>query len=282
LNRHFCLRLLWLSAPMLLCSGAEALIAERDTRERRDTRDEPHPPYLDAKSQRNGETNLKAPPPSGGRLDGLYATQEGGGDMGPGGVFYPSVNWRFYYFLPNGYVYLGAKEAGLESLSCNRVTVDKYGDPMCTTYSVENDQLRIGLRTPTRQRRKGDELRIGDYAFSRIPKLNDTRLSGEYSYFSAGVAAANSSSISFRRDGKFQSSNFVGVSVDTDPSNSGKTGSARVTVSGSGASSAEGSYRIQGHTLELNYSDGRKARAFFVPVAGDSVLRIGSRVYAKK
>jgi hypothetical protein len=263
---------------MLLCSGAEALSAERDTRERRDTRDEPHPPYLYAKSQRNGETNLKAPPPSGGRLDGLYATQEGGGHLGPAGVFYPSVNWRFYYFLPNGYVYLGAKEASLESLSCNRVTVDKYGDPMCTTYSVENDQLRIGLRTPTRLRRKGDELRIGDYTFSRIPKLNDTRLSGEYNYFSAGVAAANSSSISFRRDGKFQSSNFVGVSVDTDPSNSGNTGSARVTVSGS----SEGSYRIQGHTLELNYSDGRKARAFFVPVAGDSVLRIGSRVYAKK
>jgi hypothetical protein len=43
---------------LLLCGRAAALSAERD---QRDQRDAPHPPYLDAKAQRTGESNLNAP-----------------------------------------------------------------------------------------------------------------------------------------------------------------------------------------------------------------------------
>jgi hypothetical protein len=237
--------------------------------------------YVDAKSRANAEVNLRPAPPGTARLSGLYVTQDSRGDMGPGGSMYSTVVWRFYYFLSNGYTYLGPKEAGLESLTCDRPTVNKYGDAMCTTYAADNNQIRIGLRTPTRLRRKGVDLRIGDFDFALVPKARDLRLSGAYEYFAAGTAAAVSSTLTFSRDGRFEASNFTGVAVDTDPTNSGQTGGSRVSVSGSASGNAQGTYRINGYTLELNYSDGRKARTLFAIVAGNDVVRIGTRTYIK-
>ncbi len=239
------------------------------------------PVYVDQKSRATGQANLNPPPPGRSRLDGLYATQDSSGQIGAGGTLYHNVNWRFYYFLPNGYVYLGSKDAGLEDLNCTTATVNKYGDPLCTTYSADDGQLRMGLRNPARLRRKGDALRIGDYEYALIPKANNLRLSGSYDYFSAGVAAANSSGIFFSRDGRFKSSNFTGVAIDTGNLPGGAQQPNRTSVTGSSSSSAEGTYRINGYTLEMNYSDGRKARAFFAQVAGEEVLRIGSRVYTR-
>jgi hypothetical protein len=243
--------------------------------------DTAQPAYADQKSRTNGEANLNPPPPGQARLNGLYATQDSTGQIGPGGALYQNFNWRFYYFLPNGYVYLGPKDGGLEDVNCTRPVVNKYGDPVCTTYSADNDRLRMGLRNPVRLRRKGDALLIGDYEYALIPKANNLRLEGSYGYFSAGVAAANSSAIVFFRDGRFKSSNFVGVAIDTGSLPGGAQQPSRTSVTGSSASSAEGTYRINGYTLEINYSDGRKARAFFAQVAGDEVLRIGSRVYTR-
>jgi hypothetical protein len=240
------------------------------------------PTFADAKSQANGKVNLNPPPAGRTRLSGLYATQDSGGSIGPGGVLMPSINWRFYYFLPNGFVYLGSKDAGLEEVNCAQVTVNKYGDPVCTTYSADNDQMRIGTRNPVRFKRKGEDIVIGDYTFELIPKASNLRLGGSYTSFSAGTAAASSASITFSKDGRFTSSSFVGVSVDTN----GQLGSAqqpnRVTVAGSSSKEAQGTYKINGYTLELNYSDGRQARAFFARVAGESVVRIGSRPYTRK
>jgi hypothetical protein len=241
--------------------------------------DAPQVAYVDQKSRAQGEANLNPPPPGRARLSGLFGTQETGGHVGPGGLIYQNFNWRFYYFLPNGYVYLGAKDAGLEDQNCTRPTVNKYGDPVCTTYSADNDQLRIGMRNPTRLRRKGDDLLIGDYAFSHIPPARNLRLDGSYGSFSAGTAAAMSTGIAFSRNGRFTSSNFVGVAIDTGQNQ--PSGGSRVSVSGSGGGNAEGSYRINGYTLELDYSDGRKARSFFAQVAGIEVVRIGSRVYTR-
>jgi hypothetical protein len=241
----------------------------------------PRVAYIDAKSRANGERNLHPPPPGTARLSGLYVTEDSRAEMGPGGSVYSAVTWRFYYFLPNGYAYLGTKEAGLETLACDRPTVDKYGDPMCTTYSADNDQIRIGLLNPTRLRRKGEDLRIGDYDFVRVPKVSDLRLTGTYEYFSAGTSAAVSSSLTFFRDGRFEASNFTGVAVDTDPTNSGQTGGSRISVTGSGSGKSQGRYRINGYTLELNHSDGRQARALFAIVAGNDVVRIGSRTYIR-
>lgn len=202
--------------------------------------------------------------------------------MGPGGVLMPSINWRFYYFLPNGFVYLGSKDAGLEQINCIQVTVNKYGDPRCTTYSADNDQMRIGTRNPTRFKRKGDDIVIGDYTFELIPKATNLRLGGSYNSFSAGTSAATSADITFLRDGRFTSSSFVGVAVDTNAQLGSAQQSNRVSVSGSSSKEAQGTYKINGYTLELNYSDGRQARAFFARVAGDSVVRIGSRPYTRK
>jgi hypothetical protein len=240
------------------------------------------PTYVDEKSRSTGEANLKPPLPGRTRLEGLYATQDTSGHVGPGGAFYQDVIWRFYYFMPNGYVYLGPKNAGLEALRCTKPTVNQYGDPVCTTYTADNGQLRIGLRNPARLRRKGNDLVIGDYEYALVPKVNNLRLSGYYEYYSAGVAAADSSGISFYKNGRFKSSSFVGVAVDTNPNGTQPSGGNRVTVSGSSSSSAEGSYRINGYTLELSYSDGRKSRSFFAQVGGELVVRIGERVYTRK
>jgi hypothetical protein len=239
----------------------------------------PRVDYVDAKSRANGEANLHPAPAGAARLSGLFVTEDSRGSLGPGGSFYATVSWRFYYFLPNGYAYLGAKQAGLESLTCDRPTVDKYGDPLCTTYSADNGQIRIGLRNPTRLIRKGEDLRIGDYNFAKVPKVSDLRLTGAYEYFSAGTAAAVSNTLTFSRDGRFEASNFSAIAVDNDPTNSGVSGGSRVSVTGSGSGTAQGTYRINGYTLELNYSDGRKVRAFFAVVAGNDVVRIGSRTY---
>jgi hypothetical protein len=239
------------------------------------------PNYVDAKARAKGETNLKPAPPGSTRLDGLYATQDSGGQIGPGGVLYSNVTWRFYYFMPNGYVYLGAKNAGLENLSCTTATVDKYGEPQCTTYAAEGDQIRIGNRNPTRLRRKGSDLMIGDYTYERIPKASNLNINGTYSSYAAGVAAATSSGITFSRDGRFKSSSFTGVSYDTGGMPGGAQQPNRVGVTGTSSTGGEGTYRINGYTLDLTYSDGRKSRAFFVQVAGDSVVQIGSRIYTR-
>ena len=240
------------------------------------------PVYADAKSLASGQVNLNPPPPGRNRLSGLYATQDSDSSIGPGGVFMSSINWRFYYFLPNGFVYLGAKDAGLEQVNCTEVTVNKYGDAVCTTYSADNDQIRIGMQNPTRFKRKGEDIVIGDYTFELIPKASNLRLGGSYDSFSAGTSAASSADITFSKDGRFTASSFVGVSVDTNAQLGSAQQSNRVSVSGSSAKEAQGTYKINGYTLELNYSDGRQARAFFARVAGDSVIRIGSRPYTRK
>jgi hypothetical protein len=237
--------------------------------------------YKDAKSRASGEQNLHPLPSGRARLSGLYVTQDMQNSVGPGGNMYAGVTFRFYYFLPNGYAYMGAKSAGLESLQCDRPTVNEYGDPLCTTYSADNGEIRIGPQNPSRLRRNGNGLRIGDYDFALVPRANNLRLNGTYDYFAAGASAAVSSSFTFTRDGRFDGSNVTSVMVDTDPTNSGQTGGARVGVTGSSSASRQGTYRIDGYTLELNYTDGRRARAFFAVVAGPDVVRIGSRTYIK-
>lgn len=227
--------------------------------------------YVDAASRKEGELNLNPPPPGNSRLSGLYVTQDSEGQIGTGGVLSSTIAWRFYYFMPNGYAYQGSRDAGLENIICTAPTVNKYGGALCTTYSADNNQIRVGLQNPTRFRRKGTDLVIGDYTFALVPKANNLRLDGSYSSFSANVSAANNNSIIFNRNGQFRSSNFTGVSVSTEG----------VSVSDSSTRNAEGTYRINGYTLELTYSDGRKARAFFAQVAGDQVLRIGMRSYSR-
>jgi hypothetical protein len=226
--------------------------------------------YVDAASRKDGERNLNPPPPGNNRLNGLYVTQDSGGEIGPGGTLTSSITWRFYYFMPNGYAYQGPREAGMENIVCTAPTVNKYGGALCTTYSADNNLIRIGLQNPTRFRRKGNDLVIGDYTFALVPKANNLRLNGTYSSFTAGASAANSNGISFSQNGQFQSTNFTGVSVDTEG----------VSVTNNSAGNAEGTYRINGYTLELNYRNGRKASAFFARVAGDEVLRIGTRTYS--
>ena len=135
--------------------------------------------YQDAKSRATCERNLHPLPSGCTRLAGLFVTQDMQGSVGPGGNMYSAVTFRFYYFLPNGYAYKGAKEAGLESLQCAR------------------------------------------------PRVNS------YDYLSVGAAAAVSSSFTFSRDSRFDGSNVTSVMVDTDPTNSGQTGGARVGVTGS-------------------------------------------------
>jgi hypothetical protein len=256
---------------LLVLTAADPILAQQPDRVE----------YVDAKSRANAEVNLKPAPPGSVRLSGLYVTQDSRGEMGPGNSMYASVYWRFYYFLPNGYTYLGPKEAGLESLVCDRPTVNKYGDAMCTTYAADGDQIRIGVRTPTRLRRRGNDLRIGDYDFALVPKVRDFRLAGTYEYFGAGTSAAASSTLTFSRDGRFEAQHVSGVFVDTDPTNSGQTGGRRVTVSGGSSGEANGTYRINGYTIELNYADGRSAKAFFAVVAGNDVVRIGTRTYIR-
>jgi hypothetical protein len=247
-------------------AGANASLTQKTN-----SQSKPSTAYVDAESRRAGEANLKPPPPGSARLNGLYVRPDSGGTLDA------TNSWRFYYFLPNGYTYMGAKEAGLENIQCTKATVDKYGSPQCSTYSADNGQIRIGNLNATRFRRKGDDLQIGDYTYELLPKAANLRIDGTYSSFSAGASAASSSEISFSRDGRFRSSNFIGVAVDTGD----QSGGDRVSVAGNNTRKAEGTYRINGYTLELNYSDGRKARAFFARVAGDEVVRIGSRSYTR-
>jgi hypothetical protein len=239
------------------------------------------PTFVDAKSRANAQRELNVPPPGSARLQGLYATEDTDTQMGAGGNLSYGVKWRFYYFFANGHVYLGPQDAGLDGINCTQPTVNKYGDAVCTTYSADNDQIRIGNRNPTRLKRKGQDLQIGDYTFSPVPKASNLRLNGSYGNFSAGPSAASSSDIVFSRDGSFTSSRFVGLAVDTDPTNSGMTGGNRVSVSGNQSGNAAGTYQINGYTLVMTYSDGRQAKAFFARVAGEEVVRIGSRVFTR-
>lgn len=239
------------------------------------------PTFVDAKSRANAQRELKVPPPGVARLQGLYATQDTDTQMDAGGNLSYGMKWRFYYFFPNGHVYLGPQDAALDEVACTQPTVNKYGDAVCTTYSVDNDKIRIGNRNPTRLKRKGQDLQIGDYTFSPVPRASNLRLNGSYGNFSAGPSAASSSDIVFSRDGSFTASRFAGVAVDTNPTNSATTGSNRVAVSGSKSGNSAGTYQINGYTLVMTYSDGRQVKAFFARMAGEEVVRIGSRVFTQ-
>ncbi len=214
----------------------------------------------------DNEKKSNALSPSGTRLNGLYVTQDSEGSIGPGGALSSNIAWRFYYFLPNGYVYLGPKEAGLESIQCAGKTVNKDGSPLCATYSIDNGKIRIAEHDPTGFALRSNGILIGDYSFELVPKLNNLRMDRAYSTFSAGSSAASSSDIRFSRDGRFTSSSFIGVSVDTGPN----AGGDRISVAGNSGGRGEGTYQLNGYTLELTYRDGRKAKGLFCTSSGGS------------
>jgi hypothetical protein len=234
----------------------------------------------DPKDLAKARANLNPPPPSGGtRLDGLYATQDSGGHVGPGGAFFVDVVWRFRYFMPNGYVYLGNMQADLDNTRCTQPTVNEYGGPICTTYAIDNGRIRIGLNQETRFARSGEDVKIGDYTYVRIPKQDNLRLNGTYSYFSAGVAAANSADFKFTSDGRFEADRGIFINYNSDPS--GVRDPVRTSVTGVKQSGSKGTYRINGYTLELTSEDGRKQRMFFGRLS-TQILRIGTQEYVGK
>ncbi|AFC30878.1 hypothetical protein PM3016_4096 [Paenibacillus mucilaginosus 3016] len=209
----------------------------------------------------------EAAPPAGSP-SGLYAgwTVDVTGYCG-------GLCWRYYYFMPDGKVYIREPENGLDAVACTPED--------CVTYEIANQEIRLGNGDKYPYEVKSEsELKINNLTYRKIPVSDGVKLEGEYRSFSyagngSGGGVASESLFTFRKDGTFSGSGWAGAF--TDGSDTGGDGSGSSTVVSSEREAAAGTYAIQGNTIELVYSDGTKVRKlFFLPEhPGTEMLHIG-------
>ena len=230
-----------------------------------------------ARSREAVRTSVAPPPPGRVRLDGLYASSRNESYMGYGSTVQFRTTWQYYYFMPNGYLYQGEMGAGMEAMQCSAPTLDARGSVLCTTYSADDGQLRIGTGAPAPLQMRGTSLRYGSNIRTLTPKQRSATMNGRLTHFDAGVAAVSENGMTFTDAGRFRASSDIAVGYTTDPSGSQPT---RVTVTGSGGSKTSGTYRINGYTVVLTYDDGDVRRLFFAPI-NQQFVQIGSAVYLR-
>jgi hypothetical protein len=193
------------------------------------------------------------PQPGKKGLDGLYLqvqTWMSGNSI--------SVEYRHYWFRPDGNVYFGVPPGGLAGMTdfavlrrldpanCGmyginqgKITLQKNGQaPVSHAFTNTGDGATLAFDGPSL-------VRVGKFP----PKVTfDAEYHAGSSASGGGVFVSGSSTFHFHGDGSFESGSVVGFS---------STGE-RVTVGGGGPTSGvQGKYVLGGNTLTLTSSDGK-------------------------
>jgi hypothetical protein len=230
------------------------------------------------------QNNLN-PPPHGTpvKTAGLYYRQEWVTQLGFGNPpqMYQEDYYHYRYFQANGYVWLGdpPDDGDFEKLGCNKPMVNDKGEPTCTTYSVEDGLLskptvRIGHDAAVSFELGDGTANLNGTAYYFVPPQDDLKLDKFVRYFSYNGIASREGSITFKSDGRYESTSFAGVSLTTEIPDV-----ARTTVVGSfPGEDLKGTYQIKGYTIAFKSDTGRQYKSFFGRL-GDGFFMVGGQPY---
>ncbi|MBN8721822.1 MAG: hypothetical protein J0M03_02740 [Acidobacteria bacterium] len=204
------------------------------------------------------------PAKSENALSGLYVGTESRQQFNPNTKLYDYIVRKVYYiFSPDGRVcYALPKGGALDSFDFDNpknIEPNNIG-----SYEISNGQIQFsnagGQANPPRAfTNNRNFLQIGNLKLYRVEPTSNLRLNGAYSVrtftntssgnSTGGVSGENQ--LVFGADGRFSQKGFVGFAVG------GGAGSNR--------DAGTGTYKINGNTLELTYSDGKLIKhTFFI------------------
>jgi hypothetical protein len=230
----------------------------------------------------------KAPPaPGSGGLEGRYFFGRPQFVDAYNNLACQGICYSYLIFQKSGYVYSDDLEdtEGLEDANCSRSYPS--GFPVCETYSVKGNMLRIGLEKPEVFAKSKTGLKIDGDDWNVLEPLDGLKFN--LAYYSQRISGAivgtggssSSTDLALRKDGRFtreSSSSFFFGATDTGTS----TGNVTAGVGGSNSRSNNGSYRVYGNTIEFKYDDGRVIKLFmFLPSGRKDLtfLHIGGSIY---
>jgi hypothetical protein len=234
-------------------------------------------------------TNAAPKPPSGtGGLEGRFYTWRI--DIPIGGMYFcGGLCFDYLFFSKNGYVFTGDPETmdGTEDADCTKTYPS--GFPICDTYQITNNTIRIDNGKTKSFKRTNQGLTIDGEKFEPLKPMGNIKLEGVYSHFSAsgstiGPASSFSTSVDymFSKQGRFtrdaSSSAYVSATSDGTPS-----GTTTAVSSSWSQRKNSGTYKTYNNTIEFTYLDGRIVKRFAFAVQDDnSYFRIGGSDYTKK
>jgi hypothetical protein len=218
----------------------------------------------------------KAPPASGkGGFEGRYyvgfpQVAIGNFPAACGGMCY-----SFYFFQKDGYVFTGdaTETEGLMDIDCSKTHLS--GFPVCETYTLNQNMIKIGLEKPVSFQKLKDGIKIDGGFHAILEPVDGLKLNAQYETVSSAGGGFNSSysyvawgNIEFRNDGTFFQERSSSV--------------ATVVSGGSSYSPDSGTYRLYGNTIELKFKDGTVVRQFILLSTGRknlTYLNIGGTRY---
>lgn len=197
--------------------------------------------------------------------EGLYVGTEAGNQVNfqTGGMNYV-VSTYYYLFLPGGRYCYGLPRGGtLDDFEPDRA--GRAQNLSCGTYKVTGQQIQFSPRGSAVQTYKfafhGDTLELAGTTYNRVRPADGLRLdgvyaNGRYTNTSSPVGSggvAGETYFKFGRDGSFSERGFTGYAGST----------ADAGAATSEASAGSGTYRINGNTLALDFTGGKKQRVTF-------------------
>ncbi len=180
----------------------------------------------------------------------------------------------FLAFQSNGYVRLEAPKPGQ---TCTEQTTDKDGDLLCTTYSIDGGQLRVGTKNRGAFKRSGDTLEVDGKRYQIAEPLQAARLAGAYDVKSCYGAICRDASWTFSADGKFSTNKMSqGFGSGTGPA--GLPYDRSYVNTGN----VRGTYRINGLYLTLQPEGGPSGDVFAFLLPGGNALHIEGEDFLRR
>jgi hypothetical protein len=228
------------------------------------------------------------PPPSGTPIKnaGLYYEQRWVPMMGfsngtQPGMMYQQDYYYYRYLQANGYIWLGdpPDDGDFEKLGCTKPAVDSSGEPLCTTYAIEDGLLssptiRIGHDAPVPFEENDGGISIDGTQYSFVKPSDDLKLDKFVRYFNYNGMSMREGSFAFRPDGSFESTSASGISYTSEIPDVSRT-----TVTGyNPGDDLKGNYEIKGHTITLTNKNGGVSKMFFGHFS-DGFFMIGGQPY---
>jgi hypothetical protein len=231
-----------------------------------------------------GAKNLAPPPPGTPvAVAGLYYEQRWVPMMGFGNLpqMYQEDYYYYRYLQANGYVWLGdpPSDGDFAKLGCDKPMVDKQGEPLCTTYDVQDGLLsspaiRIGHDAPVKFETGDGSVSIDGTQYFFVPPQDDLKIEKFVKYFGYNGIAAREGSIDFKADGRYESTSWSGVSFTTEIPDVSRT----TVVSSNPGEDLKGTYKIEGYSITFAADTGKVAKTFFGKL-GDGFFMVGGQPY---
>jgi hypothetical protein len=237
-----------------------------------------------AELAKKSAANLAPPPPSGNTFTGLYQNSQLITSYGINNTINSYTVYDYRYFQDNGYVWLDSPPADgdFSKLQCDKPMVDEDGDPLCTTYAVEDGLLssstiRIGTDQQVSFELEDDSVTIDGTGFIALKGSTGLTLNKVYSYFRYDGLNKSGAKFAFTDDGRFQYLAESGRLFFQQNTGAGHT--ATTTITGDDPDVAmSGTYAIENNSITLTADSGEVKKMFFAFIT-DGLIIIGDDSY---